>query len=373
MRNRFFCLGINHLDDDIHDAETAHLHLQNWHFNSIGYSGNASLCKRWPYFKRLSFGCWNQWRQKDDFAYDDIFDSDFRQKLDQYVEWESRHLQNDANLIGIMWTDLPQWGLELARSQKDADWVSFIRSLPAHSAGRQAYSQFLLKKHGTVEAINGVYGTQFTSPDTLSAGDWSSAKLDHPESIQDDIDFLGHIAARHYGDITSALKRHCPDLLSFGDTYWASDLPETVLREAAKYIDVLSIQFGPEKSPFPGSGYEATFDIDFFRHLHELTGKPVLLADHAISFPDPEYKQTLWHQEPSQELAASAYKAFVEQAAKAPFIVGYARCMYQSQYSEWRNTLKQGLLDLAGKPYEPYCGLITEAHRQAQMVFRNRL
>jgi hypothetical protein len=246
-----------------------------------------------------------------------------------------RERARDVKLIGVFWTDLPQWSVQIARQQRGLDWVSFMRALPPSAAGREALERWV--GHGRAEA-----------------------------------DFLGQIAARLYADSAAALGRHAPEVLSLGDVYWASDMPGNVLREAMKHVDVISVQFGPEHSPHPGPGYERHFDSAFFGRLHQLTGKPLIIADHAVSFPDARHARTLWHQAASQEEAAHAYREFVVAAARTPYILGYCRCQYASFYSAWRDTLKQGLLDVDGTPYEPYCTLVAEANREAQAVFAER-
>ncbi len=369
----FFSLGVNHIDDPALDPEVTGARLTQWGFNSLGYSGHPVLRRRWPFLGRAVQGQHHQFRRPDRFAYSDVFDPDFRAKLKAGVAKECAAHREDPNLIGLLWMDLPQWGLDLARAQKGIDWVTFHRQLPPAAAGRQAYHGFLRERYGEVARLNQVYGTAFAAWEDCAGAEWSALGIAAEVTAADDEAFLVRIARQYYGDIGEALRTHGPDLLCFGETYWSSDLPEGVLQAAAQYLDVVSVQFGPAQSPYPGDGYELNFDADCFRRLHALTGKPVFIADHAVSFPDDEHPRTLWHQAASQEAAGEAYRAFVLQAAQTPYVVGYGRCQYLSAYTPWRDTLKQGLLDKHGSPYATYCTHVAQANRAALAAFEQRV
>jgi len=81
---------------------------------------------------------------------------------------------------------------------------------------------------------------------------------------------LSRLATRYYKVCHDAIRRYDPNHLILGDRYEGkAPLPDEVLTAARPYVDVLSFQYfgGPEQ--IAGD----------FRKWHELTGKPVLLAD----------------------------------------------------------------------------------------------
>lgn len=86
-------------------------------------------------------------------------------------------------------------------------------------------------------------------------------------------DELRALATRYYQVAHAAIRRYDRNHLILGDRYEArAPLPDIVLQAAAPYVDVMSFQYfvGPVEIPA------------FFRRSHELTGKPVLLADASV-------------------------------------------------------------------------------------------
>jgi len=147
-----------------------------------------------------------------------------------------------------------------------------------------------------------------------------------------------------------------------------------VLKAAAKYVDVISIQPGPEKGPGPGTGKaERKFNTEGFENLFLTTGKPIIICDHTVSFYTKEYPVTLWHQFASQQLAGDAQTNYIMQAAKTPYIVGYLKCQYLNVYDPRRGLLKQGLLSENGKMHQPYADLIKQANAEALSWVQNEL
>jgi hypothetical protein len=84
---------------------------------------------------------------------------------------------------------------------------------------------------------------------------------------------LFDLATRYYKVTHDAIRRYDKNHLILGDRYEAkAALPDEVLLAAKPYVDVLSFQYfdGPEP---------VTRD---FRRWHDLTGKPILLADASV-------------------------------------------------------------------------------------------
>ena len=81
---------------------------------------------------------------------------------------------------------------------------------------------------------------------------------------------LFDLATHYYRTTHDAIRRYDPNHLILGDRYEGRQpLAEPVLRAATPFVDVLSFQnFGPIAEV-----------VESFRHWHEITGLPVLLAD----------------------------------------------------------------------------------------------
>jgi len=81
---------------------------------------------------------------------------------------------------------------------------------------------------------------------------------------------LYDLATRYYKVTHDAIRRYDPNHMIFGDRYEGRHpLPEEVLRAAVPYVDVYCFQyFGPPDQLYAD-----------LRRWHDITGKPVMLAD----------------------------------------------------------------------------------------------
>ena len=86
---------------------------------------------------------------------------------------------------------------------------------------------------------------------------------------------LFEVATQYYKTITEAIRRYDPNHLILGDRYNGNKgIPEVVLRAMAPFVDVLSVQYFTGKTE-----EEYTAMISDLRQWHEITGKPVVIAD----------------------------------------------------------------------------------------------
>jgi hypothetical protein len=105
-----------------------------------------------------------------------------------------------------------------------------------------------------------------------------------------------------------------------------------------------------------------------------MTGKPILICDHRVSFRTSEYPVSLWHQFPTQVEAAAAARCFMIDAAKQPYIVGYSHCQYRDQFRPERgNMLKQGFIRENGESYGEYLSAIIAATAQMKETHAAKL
>ncbi|TWU42632.1 hypothetical protein [Novipirellula artificiosorum] len=96
------------------------------------------------------------------------------------------------------------------------------------------------------------------------------------------------------------------------EKFKSHDHPQAVLAAAAKYTDEISVQDGQEFGPFSGQGkQESSFDQSYFDEIHRSTGEPIMIVDHAISWPVSEYPKTLCYQCQTQTAAARMYDQYL--------------------------------------------------------------
>ncbi len=293
--------------------------LRDWHFNTAGYGAAPEMWVEFPFITELALTRCSHYLPKERFAYDDVFDPVFHARIRQKVAALCAKTKDNPNCIGYWWTDTPRWDLASAQRLHGQTWVDAIRALPSDAPGKRRYDEFM------------------RSP-----------------GPHDDRAFLRLIARELYSVTTAVFKEHDPQRLLFGERYKLGDHPSEVLEEAAKFVDVISIQPGPEAGPLAGPGRdERQFDMARFDALHEITRKPIVICDHQVSFHDAAFPATLWHQFATQVEAADNYARFLHEAFARPYILGYFRCQYWNQWMPApRGLLKQGLRQADGQPYD---------------------
>lgn len=372
---RIFLLGLNHVAEGAPREAAARAayfaaaaeRMRAWGFANLGYGAPRELHGSFPFLAEIRLTGSSHYQAADSFRYDDVFDPAFQRDLRARVQAFCAAHAAHPNLVGFYWTDTPRWDLATARRRRGDDWVSALRRLPATAAGKIAYVAFLRERHGSDPArYAAAYGHAIARFDDLLGFDFREFDRENPAGRADDELFLGHIAREFYRVTGEAFREFAPGRLIFGERYKLRDHPDFVLREAAKWIDVLSIQPGPGVGPLPGPGRdEIEFDAAEFDRLHALTGKPILICDHQVSFPAPGRPVTLWHQAADEAEAAAIAAAFVRAAAARPYIVGYQRCQYADSFRPERgNMLKQGLVTAVGEPQATIVAHLAALHAE---------
>ncbi len=361
----FWVLGVNHIGDTTASTETiptpreiarinAAENLAAWGYNTAGDGAHGTIQQCMPYFVSVPLVNNGHFRPQYEFRFSDVFSPAFDERIERKIRSTCEQHFGNPNLIGFYWTDTPRWNLDVTRKQRGTDWVSYIRRLPPGSAGKIAYIDFLRHRFGqSIGHVNDAFRMRAESFSSLSESDFSGLELDRPQVRAADEAFLAVIADCMYSKARTIFKRLDPAALLFGEKFKAHDHTDAVLKTAAKYVDVISIQPGPETGPQPGQGrHEAFFDEGYFDAIHKLTGKPIMICDHAVSWWTESRPVTLWFQHASPREAVVSYSDYLQAVASKPYIVGYCRCQYLSEFRADRGLLKQGLLDEHGQPYK---------------------
>jgi len=384
----YYAMGINHMSTYNKEAYTHVGDFQNearviekfkndlnyLSMNNAGGDCPEIIKDKMPFFVTLALTTNAHWLPSSRFDFQDVFSPAFIEKTKEYIIRECKKYKDNQYLIGYYWTDTPRWDVVISRNRHLKDWVSYLRNLDGDAPGKQEYVRFLERKYKTIEAFNQAYGLHFASFEKIKDARFDHIDFHQEYVIADDTEFLGVIADHLYKLASETIKAHDPNHLILGEKYIAGDHPDPVLLAAAKYVDVISIQPGPEKGPGPGPGKEESlFNKSQFDHIHQLTGKPVIVCDHSISFYTKAQPGTLWHQCKNQEQAGAVTSQYILDCANQQYMIGYNHCMYLSAYDPQRGLLKQGLLDENGEMHQPLCSLIKQANEEALKVVKKDL
>lgn len=364
----FVALGVNHIGAVAGDRDffakryngdwsrfREHLSQQfdRWNMNCVGYGAPKALQQHFPYFATITLAKIEKHRSDPNpalpngYLFPDPFDPKWAADVERRIRELCERHRGNRLLIGYLWTDTPTWDVIKTRGLRGTDWVSEIRRLPADSSGRRRYAEFLTSRYrDRLAELNSIYGLDLPSFAALEEADLSSVAIGRHVVQADDIDFLEIIAKRFYSVVGSAQRKYDPRHLVFGDRYLLGDHPPGVLRQAVKWIDAVAVQPGDLYAPlYPPS---TRFVVDEFRKIREVTGKPILICDHAISFPTKQHPRTIFEQEPSEGEAALAIARFTDAAFAETYIVGYLKCQYIDRPSGFGRGLRQGLLTADG-------------------------
>jgi hypothetical protein len=324
----FMMLGISHVDgafakgeDKAARMDAIERQLRGWGFNTVPA---GEFWERFPFIVPLDRLVGDQQNR-----FEDVFDPAFKTRLREKIAAACARTKNNPNCIGYWWTDIPPWPLVPMMNKRDKNWVEFIRDLPATAPGRRRYEAFL--------------------------------KSGGPHQ---DIDFLRLIARELYTDTAAIFEELDPERLIFGERYNTFNVPREVLEEAAKVVDVISVQ-----------PYEAKFNAAKYDEWHALTGKPMVISDWNLSFPTPEHKVTMWPQFATPAEAAAAYETYLRAAFAKPYLLGYFKCQYVDQVLP-TGMLKEGLLETRQGPVrKEFAERLAAIHHRirAQIESENRI
>ena len=377
-----FLVGINHLRDTVPaNAKRAEYYasaiknIRAWGVNHLGYGTPSELRDVIPFMQEQTYTYGNQFRERHRFTYVDVFDPKFQHDTREKVRAICESVENHHNLIGHYWTDTTRWDIDTARRLRGKDWVSAIRELPADAPGKRRYAAFLRQRYeDDPAAYTQAYGHLISDFDDIRLFDFREFDRHNAAGRADDEAFLGLIATELYRVIGQAYREFAPGVLIFGERYKLHDHPDVVLKAAVPWVDVISIQPGPQVGPRPGPGRDETvFDSEAFDRIHNITGKPILICDHRVSFHTPASPVTLWHQFETQQLAVDAARRFMLAAAAKPYLIGYSHCQYLDKRSPERgNMVKPGFLRENGQPYEVYVRGITAATKEMKAVHSDK-
>jgi hypothetical protein len=319
----FLMLGISHVGGalgGLKGAERAtrlieiERQLRDWGFNTVP---QGELWDRFPFIVPL-----DRLVGTGESRFEDVFDPTFKARLRNKITAACAKTKNNPNCIGYWWTDIPPWPLS-SKKKHGKNWVEFIRDLPDTAPGKMRYEAFL--------------------------------KGDAP---QDELAFLRLIARELYTDSAKIFRELDPQRLIFGERYDTFNVPKEILEEAAKVVDVISVQ-----------PYEGKFNTAKYDEWHTLTGKPIVISDWNLSYPTPEHAKTMWPQFPTAAEAAAAYEVYLRAAFAKPYILGYCKCQYVDQVLP-TGMLKQGLLRKDGRPCEEFAALLRAIHERLIQQFK---
>jgi hypothetical protein len=319
--------------------------FREWGYNSSGYGPLPSMEKMLPYVATIWTEGPRSFSAGAKSQNSDIFDPGVQERLKRTVRESSSHHRGNPYCLGYVFIDLPLWNVS---PQSGISYVDFIRLLGPETYGKKEYVKFLKSQYeNNLQKISETYNLSINSQDDIAVADMSKVSPKNSARIaSDDEAFLVILAKTYYECITGELRKSDPDHLILGDRLTAASagqpgliVPDTILKTAAKYVDVISFQ--PMGT--------IVMHKDYIDHVFSITGKPVLFADvnTMLSRPVEGQANTEEYERNSGEHTLKYYLNIAE----SKFLIGIHRCTVRD-FRPWDNRYyRRGLLKADDTPY----------------------
>ncbi len=292
-------------------------------------------------------------RWSPDKRFPDVFDSEWIQKLDAFVEsYTSKHVDSKF-LLGYSYDDLPAYTIynieKPIRGFEHHPWIMDILSKPGKTKGKKVWIEVLKGQYNSAKEAGKMYGVKINAWDEFYAVQEYGMPKEEKAGFADQALMNAKIVEAYLKAHHDAIRKHDPHHLILGDKIQnARPQPDWVWEIVKKYVDVILIQ-----------------DYDFFtpahekklRHIHELTGKPIINGDHAYGALRPCMHTVKGIEVETMEDKGKQYAVYLRGIMNLPFMLGWQACGYLETCS--------GTSDATGKSqtgyFDPYGQPILEA------------
>jgi len=341
------------------------LDMAAWNMNTLGCHSPTEWYRtlRLPYVHTVRFVDISHWQHPTETDFWDPFDDAFARRCDALARAEGAPRAEDTYLLGYTLTDCPiLTPLDAAERvtlvygrQREATptWPGVLRNLPPSSPGKHVWVELAREQYSEdIAAFNATYGTAFVSfDDLLRAVDWSRTTDASFLPGKDDrraadyFRFLERIVERYYDVARSAIRRHDPNHLFFGDKLNGNTgVPDGIMRIVGRYADLVFFQWY-------GWWEEQSETLD---HWAGLTGKPLFNGDSSFSVPECTQKAPLGPHCGTEEERVTAFWCYARNAFAREDFVGWNWCGYMDKTDGYgQDARHSGLQDPFGHHDRP--------------------
>ena len=309
-----------------------HARIRSWGMNSMGVATDRQLSMQGitPYTETVwvngtkkieaSKGYWGKFH--------DVFDPSFRRQLQRALS-NREHTIDDPWLLGFFIENELSWGAEGSLA------IATLES-PADQPAKRVFVDDLKAKYATIDSLNQTWGSDYASWQALLE---STVPPNRTRAWDDLRQFYQKIVQTYFSTVRNELKKVAPNALYLGCRLaWANS--ETVIRHAAKYSDVISMNKYQYNVTNVG--------------LPEGVDKPILIGEFHFGALDRGALHVGIVEASSQSHRAMLYTDYVNSALLNPYIIGTHWFQYGEQPPTGRGdgeNYNVGIVDLADKPF----------------------
>jgi len=322
-------------------ADAAHRRLRSWGMNTIANWSDVriSSMRRTPYTATVHFGgrylaasqgYWGPFR--------DVFDPSFGAEVKRAMAATVGRSAGDPWCIGFFVDNEIAWGDELSLA------ASTMAS-PADQPAKRVMVEDLRAKHGTIDALNAKWGTDYASWDALLGHEGYPDKNKAADDLRA---FTTRTAEAYFKTIRDALKEVAPNQLYLGCRFaWVNPL---AVAQATKYCDVVSYNLYQRSV----ADFKLPVDADV----------PLIIGEFHFGALDRGLFHTGLVPVASQEERAAAYRDYVRGALRHPQLVGTHWFQFMDEATTGRTldgeNYQIGLVDVADTPYPETIAAVRE-------------
>jgi hypothetical protein len=313
----------------------------------------------------------------------DFFAPSWSSMVDSRI-WTATHgLENDPYLLGY-YTDSELPWLQDAAGRTPLD---VYLAMPADAPGKHALVDFLrLRYHGSFTALKADFPT-------LTATSWVELyQPDQPVGLVRSAGasatmfaWTGVVAKRYFAVTARALHMSDPHHLNLGVKFIAGLTPLSVIDAAARYVDVMSVDFYEGS---PGANAQEVALRTIFPEIASTAGmldqfsqsgrKPVLISEFGYRAADSGLPNSIpqgFVTVPTQQARGEATSNYVQCALNTPYIVGTHWFEMTDDPAAGRigdgENSNFGLLSVGDTPYTPVTDALAGVHTEAYQRLTN--
>jgi len=300
--------------------DTQSRRLLNWGFNTVANWSDPSLWENptVPFVVNLSIGrSGKNWQR-----FPDVYSDEFLSSLEKDAAEQCTRFKDEPYLLGYFTGNEERW--------PHRHFIDLILNDSEPTATQRFVKEFLEKNSDTPE-------TRESLTETLSRA--------------------------YFQSVCDAIRKADPNHLILGIRWAGGRAPDSVMK-ANDVFDVFSLNY-----------YRFKPDADRIQHLHELTGRPVIIGEFHFGAVDRGYSPALVMVQNQRERGV-AYQYYVEQTASIPALVGTHYFQYVDQPVTGRfdgENYNFGFVSQLDIPYSEMLELARATHKRVYQVHAGEL
>jgi hypothetical protein len=225
-----------------------------------------------------------------------------------------------------------------------------------------AFREFLQMRHTNIDALNEVWGTDFSSFQDVT--DRRPVPQSRDGAMYDDfLDFSREIVKKYVDVTLSVIRSEDPGRLVFSPRFMFDDFD---------YVDLYSRFDAIAINCYPGNNEPGLdeWTIDRLRTVHESTGRPIIIGEWSVPslasglYDDPGNLDWSWPQAVNTQTDRARQAACVTiDFYNLPFVVG-AHWFIWYDFDSERRQANRGLFTAEGEPYLEVIDALASAHEK---------